>query len=696
VTYILFLFKIGDKRLTLFFFFFFSGKKMQTLPGVLPPNGLDLGREDAMYQFDVFGPVTVAHGCGLGGTSLVNAGVTVRPDPRMLTDSKAWPPSFLERRDELERGFARAEKVLGAAPYPSGKSGYPELPKHEALRRCTAGVGGKFVVPPVLVSFADTRNAQGVDLAACSNCGDCCSGCNVGAKRTLDTSYLADAVNHGAEIHTECSVLHVRGSGGDAAVRGRWAVDYEVLNSGFAVFGDEVGYQTVRADHVVIAAGAPGSTAIMLRTEAGGLALSPRLGESFSGNGDALGIAFNCDDTVRSLGLGGGVESGADTQGPGPCITAIADLRHADLPLEDGIVIEDGTPPGPFVGFFTAAMLALSPIRGVDTDSGFSDKASEVAAYMRSMLHGPYAPEGAMMRTQSHLVMSHDSAMGKIVPTWGSNSSAAGGGGRGGDGSPTGLGSDVGVKWPGAAEQAVYTRVSETLQRFATTLGGTHIEVPNVLPPPVRASTLSVHPLGGCPMGRDSETGVVDHYGRVFRGTGSSTGKSNGDTSAFHDGLHVIDASIIPRSVGINPLLTISAIAEMAVAGVLAEDLGRPIGDDAGSVGDIEDGGRAPPQRRRVQPAMRPGLTFAESMVGYVHAAASTHDHAGSAAAGSAKGETNQLRFYLCATSTDLAALTDENSGHISALHGTVHCPLLSAAPMAVSRGEFRLLVPAG
>jgi cholesterol oxidase len=61
-----------------------------------------------------------------------------------------------------------------------------------------------------------------------------------------------------------------------------------------------------------------------------------------------------------------------------------------------------------------------------------------------------------------------------------------------------------------------------------------------------------VHPLGGCAMARDSEHGVVDPFGRVFG----------------CEGLYVADGSILPGPAGVNPSMTIAALAER-IAGSL-------------------------------------------------------------------------------------------------------------------------------
>ena len=68
-----------------------------------------------------------------------------------------------------------------------------------------------------------------------------------------------------------------------------------------------------------------------------------------------------------------------------------------------------------------------------------------------------------------------------------------------------------------------------------------------------------MHPLGGCPMGDDWKSGVVDDMGRVY-----DPAKPENRTHT-HAGLLVLDGSIVPTALGVNPLLTITALAERAI-----------------------------------------------------------------------------------------------------------------------------------
>ena len=65
----------------------------------------------------------------------------------------------------------------------------------------------------------------------------------------------------------------------------------------------------------------------------------------------------------------------------------------------------------------------------------------------------------------------------------------------------------------------------------------------------------TVHPLGGCPMADDPAAGVVDGFGRVHG----------------YPGLYVLDGSIVPTALGVNPSKTIAALAERGAARLVDE-----------------------------------------------------------------------------------------------------------------------------
>ena len=80
-----------------------------------------IGDRRDLYWFHADGEMNVFSGCGLGGTSLVNAGVALRPDPRIF--DRRWPKKL--RRDEhgrmdheLAKGYAAAEAMLRPTTYP--------------------------------------------------------------------------------------------------------------------------------------------------------------------------------------------------------------------------------------------------------------------------------------------------------------------------------------------------------------------------------------------------------------------------------------------------------------------------------------------------------------------------------------------------------------------------------------------------
>ncbi|HVV37349.1 MAG TPA: GMC family oxidoreductase [Acidimicrobiales bacterium] len=585
-------------------------------------GGHHYGNRQALYQFNIGDDINVFKGCGLGGTSQVNAGVAIEPDPRVFDDPR-WPAPLRADLDGLRAGFDRARHMLGSTAYPQERS---PLAKTTLLQRSAAALNEPFLLPTINVTFDDRVNAAGVEQPACNGCGDCVSGCNTGAKNTLIMNYLPDAQRWGAKIFTGVDVRWV-----ERCANGKWNVQYQVLGAGRGRFGEAP--LTLEADIVVLAAGTLGSTELLLRSREHGLTTSARLGQSFSGNGDVLGFAFDCDEPAHGIGWGHEVH----TRGPlvGPCITGVIDER-ADRPLDDGIIIEEGSIPGALAHLIAPAF-AAAPEEPLEEQHRLRRIKMAAEAILEGSYHGP------INRTQTFLVMGHDDGAGTMA-----------------------LENDqLRIHWPGVGGQPLFKRVDTELRKASEAVGGTYI--PNPLwHEMLRQPLITVHPLGGCPMGDTAATGAVDHMGRVFTGEA-------GDT--VHDGLIVCDAAIIPRPLGVNPLLTISALAERNAA-QLAATRGWTISYAAAPAHD------AP------HPADALLLEFTEKIKGYVGVGATEP------AAGFAQGMADKTEcWYEISMAGDARAIARDPST-TAAITGLVGCPAISPDNLTIEGGEFQLFVP--
>ena len=131
--------------------------------------------------------------------SLVNSGVSIAPDRRVF-DEDQWPAGIQKDRDtKLKDGFDRAASVLRPAQYPDQDT-HP-LPRVTRMQEAAAHLretgypAAKAVLADVNVSFREAApNPQGVPQPACTLCGDCNTGCNVGAKNTVLMNYLRTVI----------------------------------------------------------------------------------------------------------------------------------------------------------------------------------------------------------------------------------------------------------------------------------------------------------------------------------------------------------------------------------------------------------------------------------------------------------------------------------------------------------------------
>ena len=113
------------------------------------------------------------------------------------------------------------------------------------------------------------------------------------------------------------------------------------------------------------------------------------------------------------------------------------------------------------------------------------------------------------------------------------------------------------IKWEGLKDSAYRKMVFEEFERLATAHGGRYKRLKAF-----GDNLVTVHPLGGCGMSDSPHEGAVNHLGQVYDGAGGGDYDCHTRQAAVHHGLYVADASVIPTALGVNPYMTIGALAE--------------------------------------------------------------------------------------------------------------------------------------
>jgi cholesterol oxidase len=503
----------------------------------------------SVWSFDHFGAIV---GSGLGGGSLIYANVLLRKDPEWFVREERpggewWPVT----REDLEPHYDRAERMLDAQRYPFAVEPYSLTPRTRAFRDAALRLGWEPELPPLAVTFAAAGrppaigepipesdagpNLHGAARSTCRLCGECDIGCNYGAKNTLDYTYLSAAQLAGAVIRDLCEVRTFEPRpGGGYVVR---YVTHDLAREGQPYPTQSLPLQEVSADRLVLAAGSLGTTFLLHRNRDSLPGLSAALGTRFSGNGDLLTLAIQPKDgrTGEPILIEGGV---------GPSITVA--VRFAGMPDPDappgspgrGFYLEDAgypdllnwliqaaeVPGALWRGWLTLKRLVLRLLRR-DPDTDMSAEISTLlgdARYSSGIL-----PLLGMGREKPVGVLGL--ADGRLTADWTIDRS-----------------SDY------------FDAVRAAQESLATELGAKFRDNPVWH---LGRRVITVHPLGGAPMGRDEREGVVDAWGQVFG----------------HPGLYVTDGAAMPGPVGPNPSLTIAALADRFADGLLdGREVGAP------------------------------------------------------------------------------------------------------------------------
>jgi cholesterol oxidase len=522
-------------------------------PGTFPRSPWETGRNfwdpseglHGIWNVWSFGGIGGIVASGLGGGSLVYSNVLLRKDASTFVhdDLETWPVT----RDELEPGYERHEQMLAGTPYPYERDQskrdpalepYDRTYKTRAMQYAAERLGIEWILPKLAVAFAanggepkpaqpilhERENLHGVVRMTCRLCGECNVGCNYGSKNTLDFNYLSDAkLQHGASIFTRQEVKSFEPRQG-----GGWTVRY-VDHSG-AVEGEkrkqDPPLRTLTCDKLVLSAGVFGTTFLLLKQRDRLRNLSDRLGSQFSGNGDILMIAMKCLEDE------GGTPRIVDP-GYGPVITST--MRIPDK-AEGGPgrahYIQDGGHPQ-IVNWIVESSYQLQVIKkglrlGVRLVKHWLrlDRRSDIGKQIADF----WSPGDLTSSSLPLFSMGRDIPDGKMSLTK--------------DGY-------LDLDWHARHSNEYFDAVRATGKRIASVLRGKFVDNPSWS----LRRVVTVHPLGGCPMGNDASEGVVDSYGRVFG----------------YDDLVIADGSVMPGPVGPNPSNTIAALAHRAADKLIAD-----------------------------------------------------------------------------------------------------------------------------
>ncbi len=227
-------------------------------------------------------------------------------------------------------------------------------------------------------------------------------------------------------------------------------------------------------------------------------------------------------------------------------------------------------------------------------------------------------------------------------------------------------GNQLDLAWTTATSEAYFERVLATMRRIAAVLGARYVDNPMWL----RKRIITVHPVGGAPMGRDRSVGVCDSFGEVFG----------------HPGLYIADGAVMPGPVGPNPSLTIAALADRMCTRLLEQPLAITAG--AADLG----GAVSAANREHCLPPRGPdstSLSFTEEMSGmcipkgrYGVLGAAGH------------GQQEPLAFQLTITADDVERFLDDPE-HCARAEGWIEAASFGGR-RHVQRGWFNLFAPDG
>ena len=462
-------------------------------------------RAHGILQIAVLKGTMVFHGAGVGGGSLGYANVLEIPTDETFA-TPAWNRN-LKWGEVLRPHYETAKRMLGVARNPKLWKADETLKKIAEER----GMGHTFRATDVGAFFGEAGvtvadpffGGAGPERAGCRHCGGCMVGCRYNAKNTLPKNYLYFAEKNGAEVISESEVTDVRPSTFDGS---RYAITYRTSTKLFKQT------QSVYAKNVIFSAGVIGTMKLLLKLRdiKGSLPhLSPRLGDMVRTNSEALlGSVARTSDINYSEGV------------------SISSIFNADeVTRVEPVRFPDGSSLMRFVGAPLVSNVTNIPARIFQSLLWVLRHPID---FLRAMIFPGWAHNMTILLIMQHVDNHMKFRIGRSLFTL----------------FRRGL---VAERETGHEIHARVDAGHDVTRDFAKRINGVPLGsvTENVFNLPTTA-----HILGGAPIGKDAGDGVVDENFKVYN----------------YEGMYIIDGSIMPANPGVNPSLTITALAEYAMS----------------------------------------------------------------------------------------------------------------------------------
>ncbi|MBN1299955.1 MAG: GMC family oxidoreductase [Melioribacteraceae bacterium] len=454
------------------------------------------------FKITFYRHIGILSGVGVGGGSLVYANTLPIPKKEFFV-ADSWS-NLTDWESELMPHYQTARTMLGVTKNPKEEYG------DKILSSVAEDIGKKdqYELTDVAVYFGEPDkvvpdpffNGDGPDRSGCNFCGGCMVGCRYNAKNTLDKNYLYLAIKRGAEVKAETEVINVETN--NYAER-KYTITYKCSTKLLSK------KYMVSCSGIIFAGGVLGTVPLLLKLKN---TTFPRISEKIG-----TGIRTNSESLLGITSPSNGADFSKGI--------AISSIVHTDaFSHVEPVRYPSGS------GFWRLQVLPLVEGKNIFTRF-FKIIIKIIAEPMKSAKL--YFVKDWASKTQILLFMQTINSTLKFEKGWFRMRSKM---------------------ENGKAPTAFLKEARELSARFAVKTGGTPGAL---LTETILGIPTTAHILGGCTMGKNAESGVIDKDNKLFG----------------YENIYVCDGSMISANPGVNPSLTIAALTERAMSKIPVKDM---------------------------------------------------------------------------------------------------------------------------